>query len=131
MLIQKQGFLLLINLFYCCNILIKAVSRYFCCQRYQCTIIIHVASVRRFHFFVCHSAFSGFFAYKQTAFRTTINDKNPVVTSASSSSVNSFFFTTFSWFLKLNSAAFFCSLANLLSYFDTFFKAGLILQQKS
>lgn len=49
---------------------------------------------------------------------------------SSSSRVNSFFFTTFSWFLKLNSAAFFWSLANLFSYLETFFKVGLTLKVK-
>lgn len=49
---------------------------------------------------------------------------------SSSSRVNSFFFTTFSWFLKLNSAAFFWSLANLFSYLETFFKVGLTLKAK-
>lgn len=48
---------------------------------------------------------------------------------SSSSRVNSFFFTTFSWFLKLNSAAFFWSLANLFSYLETFFNVGLTLKQ--
>lgn len=50
-----------------------------------------------------------------------------MITSSASSRVNSFFFTVLSWFLKLNSAAFFCSFANLLSYFDTFFRVGLML----
>merc|ERR1719468_974336 len=45
---------------------------------------------------------------------------------SSSSMENSFFFPVFSWFLKLNSAAFFCSLANLFSYLDTFFRVGLM-----
>ena len=48
---------------------------------------------------------------------------------SSSSMVNSFFFTVFSWFLKLNSAAFFWSLANLFSYFETFFSVGLMLER--
>ena len=43
--------------------------------------------------------------------------------------VNSFFFTVFSWFLKLNSAAFFWSLANLFSYLETFFSVGLMLER--
>ena len=46
---------------------------------------------------------------------------------SSSSMVNSFFLTVLSWFRKLNSAAFFWSLANLFSYFDTFFNVGLML----
>ena len=49
---------------------------------------------------------------------------------SSSSNVNSFFFTVLSWFLKLNSAAFFCNLANLFSYFETFFSVGLMLWEK-
>lgn len=49
---------------------------------------------------------------------------------SSSSRVNSFFFTTFSWFLKLNSAAFFWSLANLFSYLETFFNVGFTLKAK-
>merc|ERR1712054_702117 len=36
------------------------------------------------------------------------------------------FLTVLSWFLKLNSAAFFWSLANLFSYLDTFFRVGLM-----
>lgn len=53
---------------------------------------------------------------------------NDTLTSLSSSSkVNSFFLTTLSWLRKLNSAAFFCNLANLFSYLDTFFKVGLTL----
>ena len=47
---------------------------------------------------------------------------------SSSSIVNSFFLTVFSWFLKLNSAAFFWSFANLFSYFDTFFNVGFMLK---
>ncbi len=51
-----------------------------------------------------------------------------VITSLSSSSiVNSFFFTCLSWLRKLNSAAFFWSLANLFSYLDTLRREGLIL----
>lgn len=46
---------------------------------------------------------------------------------SSSSRVNSFFLTTLSWLRKLNSAAFFCSLANLFSYLETFFSVGLTL----
>ena len=42
--------------------------------------------------------------------------------------VNSFFLTVFNWFRKLNSAAFFWSLANLFSYFETFFSEGLMLK---
>merc|ERR1719336_795157 len=45
---------------------------------------------------------------------------------SSSSMVNSFFLTVLSWFRKLNSAAFFWSLANLFSYFDTFCNVELI-----
>lgn len=52
-----------------------------------------------------------------------------ILTSLSSSSkVNSFFLTCFSWLRKLNSAAFFWSLANLFSYFDTFFRVGFMLE---
>lgn len=47
---------------------------------------------------------------------------------SSSSRVNSFFLTTLSWLRKLNSAAFFCSLANLFSYLETFFSVGLTLR---
>lgn len=55
--------------------------------------------------------------------------KTVVLTSLSSSSkVNSFFLTCFSWLRKLNSAAFFWSLANLFSYLDTFFRVGFMLQ---
>lgn len=50
---------------------------------------------------------------------------------SSSSRVNSFFLTTLSWLRKLNSAAFFCSLANLFSYLETFFSVGLTLKRKS
>ena len=42
--------------------------------------------------------------------------------------VNSFFLTVFSWLRKLNSAAFFWSLANLFSYLETFLREGLMLQ---
>lgn len=48
---------------------------------------------------------------------------------SSSSRVNSFFLTTLSWLRKLNSAAFFWSLANLFSYLETFFKVGLTLHK--
>lgn len=48
---------------------------------------------------------------------------------SSSSKVNSFFFTTLSWLRKLNSAAFFWSLANLFSYFETFLSVGLTLKE--
>lgn len=48
---------------------------------------------------------------------------------SSSSRVNSFFFTTLSWLRKLNSAAFFWSLANLFSYLETFFSGGLMLSK--
>lgn len=47
---------------------------------------------------------------------------------SSSSKVNSFFLTTLSWLRKLNSAAFFCNLANLFSYLETFFNVGLTLK---
>lgn len=54
--------------------------------------------------------------------------KTIVLTSLSSSSrVNSFFLTCLSWLRKLNSAAFFCSLANLFSYLETFFSVGFML----
>lgn len=46
----------------------------------------------------------------------------------SSVMLNSFFLTVLSWFRKLNSAAFFCNFANLFSYFETFFKVGLMLK---
>lgn len=49
---------------------------------------------------------------------------------SSSSRVNSFFLTTLSWLRKLNSAAFFCSLANLFSYLETFFSVGLTLCER-
>lgn len=52
---------------------------------------------------------------------------NILTSFSSSSKVNSFFLTTLSWLRKLNSAAFFWSLANLFSYLETFFKAGLTL----
>lgn len=42
---------------------------------------------------------------------------------------NSFFFTTFRFCLKLNSAAFFCNFANLLSYLETFFRLGFTLRR--
>lgn len=59
-----------------------------------------------------------------------ILSKTIVLTSLSSSSkVNSFFLTCFSWLRKLNSAAFFWSLANLFSYFDTFFRVGFMLKK--
>lgn len=61
----------------------------------------------------------------------TVQSKNGPTSLSSSSRVNSFFFTTFSWFLKLNSAAFFWSLANLFSYLETFFKVGLTLKTKT
>merc|ERR1719468_536632 len=51
---------------------------------------------------------------------------SPAAAPSSSSIVNSFFLTVLSWFLKLNSAAFFWSLANLFSYFETFFNVGLM-----
>lgn len=54
---------------------------------------------------------------------------NDVTSGSCSAMVNSFFFTVFNWFLKLNSAAFFCNLANLFSYLDTFFKLGLMLKE--
>jgi len=55
-----------------------------------------------------------------------------ILTSLSSSSkVNSFFLTCFSWLRKLNSAAFFWSLANLFSYFDTFFRVGFMLEENA
>lgn len=41
--------------------------------------------------------------------------------------MNSFFLTCLSWLRKLNSAAFFWSLANLFSYLDTFFSVGFML----
>jgi hypothetical protein len=47
---------------------------------------------------------------------------------SSSSKVNSFFLTTLSWLRKLNSAAFFCNLANLFSYLETFLRVGLTLK---
>ena len=54
--------------------------------------------------------------------------KTIVLTSLSSSSrVNSFFLTCLSWLRKLNSAAFFWSLANLFSYLETFFSVGFML----
>lgn len=57
--------------------------------------------------------------------------KTIILTSLSSSSkVNSFFLTCFSWLRKLNSAAFFWSLANLFSYLDTFFRVGFMLKEK-
>lgn len=60
--------------------------------------------------------------------RESFEQITTVLTSLSSSSkVNSFFFTCFSWLRKLNSAAFFWSFANLFSYFDTFFKVGFML----
>jgi hypothetical protein len=49
---------------------------------------------------------------------------------SSSSIVNSFFFTCLSWLRKLNSAAFFCSLANLFSYLETLRRDGLILNAR-
>lgn len=59
----------------------------------------------------------------------TYQIKGRELTSLSSSSrVNSFFLTTFSWLRKLNSAAFFWSLANLFSYLDTFLSVGLTLE---
>merc|ERR1712173_431959 len=62
---------------------------------------------------------------------TLLGTKRPIgllfsPAAASSSMVNSFFLTVLSWFRKLNSAAFFWSLANLFSYFDTFFNVGLM-----
>lgn len=58
-----------------------------------------------------------------------ILSKTIILTSLSSSSkVNSFFLTCFNWLRKLNSAAFFCSLANLFSYLDTFFRVGFMLK---
>lgn len=56
------------------------------------------------------------------------SELNKFTSLSSSSKVNSFFLTTLSWLRKLNSAAFFCSLANLFSYLDTFFKVGLTLE---
>lgn len=47
---------------------------------------------------------------------------------SSSSIVNSFFLTTLSWLRKLNSAAFFCNLANLFSYLETFLSVGFTLE---
>merc|ERR1719419_2041872 len=45
---------------------------------------------------------------------------------SSSSIANSFFLTVLSWVRILNSAAFFCSLANLFSYLETFFSVGFM-----
>lgn len=58
------------------------------------------------------------------------DELNKFTSLSSSSKVNSFFLTTLSWLRKLNSAAFFCSLANLFSYLDTFFKVGLTLLKR-
>lgn len=57
-----------------------------------------------------------------------MGSKTIILTSLSSSSrVNSFFLTCLSWLRKLNSAAFFWSLANLFSYLETFFSVGFML----
>ena len=79
---------------------------------------------------------SGFFWKDSTVLTAQLYTKSHATFTScslsSSSKVNSFFLTVLSWFRKLNSAAFFCNLANLFSYLETFFKVGLMyLPRKS
>lgn len=75
----------------------------------------------------CKSRYNDPIMYKEVTKRA-LKSLYVLTSLSSSSKVNSFFLTTLSWLRKLNSAAFFCNLANLFSYLETFFNVGLTLK---